>query len=36
VLQRVAVHPAKQVHELTPRLWKEKFVENPMSSDLEN
>jgi transposase len=36
VLQRVAIHPAKQVHELTPRLWKEKFAENPMTSDLES
>ncbi|MGK0476826.1 MAG: transposase [Oleispira sp.] len=35
VLQRVATHPAKQVHELTPRLWKEKFVGNPLTSDLD-
>ena len=34
VLQRVATHPAKDVHELTPRLWKDKFGKNPMISDL--
>ena len=35
VLQRVATHPAKQVHELTPRLWKETFTSNPLTSDLD-
>lgn len=35
VLQRVATHPAKQVHELTPRLWKETFASNPLTSDLD-
>lgn len=35
VLQRVSIHSAKLVHELTPRLWKEKFAENPMRSDLD-
>jgi hypothetical protein len=34
VLQRVAIHPAKDVHELTPRLWKDKYGQNPMVSDL--
>jgi len=34
VLQRVGSHPANLVHELTPRLWKEKFAANPMISDL--
>ena len=34
VLQRVATHPATQVHELTPRLWKPLFAANPMRSDL--
>jgi len=34
VLQRVAQHPASQVEELTPRLWKEKFADNPLQSDL--
>ncbi len=35
VLQRVGTHPASQVEELTPRLWKERFADNPMRSDLE-
>ena len=35
VLQRVSLHPASKVHELTPRLWKERFAQNPMQSDLE-
>jgi transposase len=35
VLQRVSVHPASKVEELTPRIWKEKFASNPMRSDLE-
>lgn len=35
VLQRVSVHPASKVEELTPRVWKEKFADNPMRSDLE-
>lgn len=34
VLQRVGQHPAHLVHELTPRLWKEKFADNPLRSDL--
>lgn len=34
VLQRVSVHPARQVIELTPRVWKTKFVHVPMKSDL--
>lgn len=34
VLQRVDQHPARLVHELTPRLWKEKFSDNPLRSDL--
>ena len=32
VLQRIATHPAKNVHQLTPRLWKEHFADNPMRS----
>lgn len=32
VLQRVAIHPASEVHLLTPRLWKEQFAMNPMRS----
>jgi len=34
VLQRVGTHPASRVEELTPRLWKEHFADNPMRSDL--
>lgn len=35
VLQRISQHPASQVIELTPRVWKEKFSDNPLISDLE-
>lgn len=34
VLQRVSLHPASQVNELTPRRWKDIFAGNPMRSDL--
>ncbi len=34
VLQRVSEHPASKVIELTPRIWKTKFADNPMKSDL--
>jgi hypothetical protein len=34
VLQRVAVHPAKDVADLTPRLWKAKFARAPLRSDI--
>jgi transposase len=34
VLQRIETHPAKDVHLLTPRLWKENFSDNPLRSDL--
>ncbi len=34
VLQRVGLHPAKDVEALTPRLWKERFADHPMTSDL--
>ncbi len=34
VLQRVAIHPAAQVAQLTPRLWKQSFAANPLRSDL--
>jgi transposase len=33
-LQRIDRHPVSKVHELTPRLWKELFVDNPLRSDL--
>jgi transposase len=35
VLQRVATHPASKVEMLTPRLWKERFADNPLRSDLD-
>ena len=35
VLQRVEDHPARRVHELTPRLWKDLFAANPLRSDIE-
>ena len=35
VLQRVGIHPASRVHELTPRLWKQHFADNPLRSDVE-
>jgi transposase len=34
VLQRVGLHPAARVAELTPRLWKQHFAEQPLRSDL--
>ena len=34
VLQRVSQHPASKVHELTPRMWKQLFADNPLRSDL--
>ena len=34
VLQRISEHPASQVADLTPRLWKTKFSHDPMRSDL--
>lgn len=35
VLQRVGQHPASRVVELTPRLWKKMFANNPLRSDVE-
>jgi len=34
VLQRVGLHPASEVEDLTPRIWKTKFVDNFLTSDL--
>lgn len=34
VLQRVSQHPAKDVIDLTPRVWKTKFAQDPMRSDV--
>lgn len=36
VLQRVGQHPASQVHQLTPRKWKQLYAGNPLRSDLHN
>ena len=35
VLQRINLHPASQVIELTPREWKVRFADQPLSSDLD-
>jgi len=35
VLQRVQIHPASRVRELTPRLWKEHFASDPLVSMLD-
>lgn len=34
VLQRISQHPASRVDELVPRVWKEKFADDPLVSDL--
>jgi transposase len=36
VLQRVSLHPAKKVDELTPRLWKDRFANAPLKSGLDD
>ena len=36
VLQRIALHPAREVEALTPRCWKERFAANPLRSDLDH
>ena len=35
VLQRVSQHPARQVDELIPRNWKERFGKNPLKAPLD-
>ncbi len=35
VLQRISQHPASRVIELTPRVSKETFSENPLASELD-
>jgi transposase len=35
VLQRVDSHPASQVAELTPRLWKERLAQTPLRSSID-
>ena len=34
VLQRVSTHPARDVAQLTPRLWKDHFADTAMTSDV--
>ena len=36
MLHRVGQHPASLVHQLTPRIWKEMFADNPLRSDLHD
>lgn len=35
VLQRIDCHPASDTIALTPRVWKTRFAENPLRSDVE-
>ena len=35
VLQRISIHPASQINDLIPRIWKEKFAEERLKSDIE-
>ena len=35
VLQRVQMHPNSDIVQLTPRLWKWHFAEDPLGSDIE-
>ena len=35
VLQRVGEHPASRVTELTPRVWKTMFADDPLRSDVD-
>ena len=35
VLQRLGPHPAKHVVDPTPRIWKAKFADRPLRSDLD-
>ena len=35
VLQRVQIHPNSDIAQLTPRLWKQHFADDPMRSDIE-
>jgi hypothetical protein len=35
VLQRIDSHPMRDIHLLTPRLWKENFAAEPLRSDLK-
>jgi transposase len=35
VLQRISQHPASKAVDLTPRVWKERFADNVLKSDLD-
>lgn len=35
VLQRISLHPARQIEQLTPRLWKTLFTDRPMRSIID-
>jgi transposase len=35
VLQRISEHPASDVEQLTPRVWKTLYADNPLRSDLD-
>lgn len=35
VLQRIDTHLAREVEWLTPRLWKERYAENPLRSEID-
>ena len=34
--QRVSLHPARQIDELIPRNWKDRFGKNPLKAPLDN
>ena len=36
VLQRVALHSAREVEQLTPRCWKDLYADSPLRSDLDH
>jgi transposase len=36
VLQRIALHPARDVEQLMPRRWKTLFADKPLRSDLDH
>ena len=35
VLQRISLHPARNIRDLIPRIWKDRFGDNPLKSDLD-
>ncbi len=35
VLQRISLHPANEVMDLTPRLWKTRFADSPLRSVID-